>query len=133
MYYISGQGPWGEYLEFVYVALFERTRRGVLTDDEVKAVEDALLAHPRAGAVMVDTGGVRKLRAAQDHRGKSGSARVAYLYVQEQATVYFILAFPRNVQGNLTAEQKKQVRALVAQIRNDEWPRRRMGRRVQVH
>ena len=113
-------------LEFVYLALFERTRKGVLTDAEMKQVEDELLANPRAGVVMVNTGGVRKVRAAQEQRGKSGSARVAYLYVPEQATVYFILAFPKNVQGNLTDAQKKQVRAVVAQIRDEGWPRKRI-------
>ena len=133
MYYISCQPLQEELLEFVYLPLFERTRKGVLSDEEVKAVEDELLGNPRAGVVMVNTGGVRKVRAAQEQRGKSGSARVAYLYVEEQATVYFILAFPKNVQGSLTAEQKKQVRALVAQIKAEDWPRGRLVGRVQVH
>jgi hypothetical protein len=133
VYYISGEHAWGEFLEFVYLPLFERTRCGVLTDGEVKALEDELLANPRAGVVMVNTGGVRKVRAAQQGRGKSGSARVAYLYVPEQTTVYFILAFPKNVQGNLTANQKKQVRALVAQIKSEDWPRRRVAGRARVH
>ncbi|HEU4883616.1 MAG TPA: type II toxin-antitoxin system RelE/ParE family toxin [Longimicrobium sp.] len=113
-------------VEFVYLALFERTRKGVLTDAEMKELEDELLANPRAGVVMVNTGGVRKVRAAQEGRGKSGSARVAYLYVEEQATVYFIIAFPKNVQGNLTDAQKKQLRAVVAQIRDEGWPRKRI-------
>lgn len=113
-------------VEFVYLSLFERTRKGVLTDAEMKEVEDELLANPRAGVVMANTSGVRKIRAAQGQRGKSGSARVAYLYVEEQATVYFIIAFPKNVQGNLTDAQKKQVRAMVAQIRNEGWPRKRI-------
>lgn len=112
-------------LEFVYLQLFERSRKGVLDDAEMKAVEDDLLANPRVGAVIVNTGGVRKVRAAQDGRGKSGSARVVYLYVEEQETVYFILAFPKNVQGNLTADQKRVVRTLVDQVRQDDWPRRR--------
>lgn len=122
MYYV---GQRIEFLEFVYLGMFERARKGVLSDAEVKALEDELLGNPRAGAVMVNTGGVRKVRAAQAQRGKSGSARVAYLYVEEQATVYFILAFPKNVQGNLTAGQKKAVRTLVSHIRQEEWPRRR--------
>jgi hypothetical protein len=133
VYYISPEHTWGEFLEFVYLGLFERTRSGVLDDAEVKALEDELLTTPRLGKVMVNTGGVRKVRVAQQGRGKSGSARVAYLYVPEQATVYFILAFPKNVQGNLTADQKKQVRALVAQIKSEDWPRRRPQSRVRVH
>lgn len=123
--YVCLPGPAPEQLEFVYTKLFERTRKGVLTDDEMKAVEDALLDHPEAGPVMVGTGGVRKVRAAQEGRGKRGSARVVYLYIPEQRTVYFILAFPKNVQGNLTAEQKKAVRDVVAGIRAEPWPRAR--------
>jgi hypothetical protein len=113
-------------VEFVYLSFFERTRKGVLTDAEMKEVEDELLANPRTGVVMANTGGVRKVRAAQGQRGKSGSARVAYLYVEEQSTVYFIIAFPKNVQGNLTDAQKKQVRGVVVQIRNESWPRKRI-------
>jgi hypothetical protein len=113
-------------VEFVYLVMFERTRKGVLSDAEVKELEDELLANPRAGVVMVNTGGVRKVRAAQEGRGKSGSARVMYLYVEEHATIYFILAFPKNVQGNLTDAQKKQLRAVVAQIRDEGWPRKRI-------
>lgn len=125
MYYSDESGI--GLLEFVYLGLFERTRKGVLTDAEVKELEDELLANPRAGVVMTNTGGVRKVRAAQEQRGKSGSVRVVYLYVPEQATVYFILAFPKNVQGNLTDAQKKQVRDVVAQIRDEDWPRKRIS------
>jgi hypothetical protein len=114
-------------LEFIYLGLFERTRKGVLDDIEMKALEDELLSNPRAGAVLVNTGGVRKIRAAQDGRGKSGSARVVYLFVEEQATVYFILAFPKNVQGSLTADQKRAVRGLVGQVKQEDWPRKRIG------
>jgi hypothetical protein len=112
-------------LEFIYLPLFERSRKGVLEDSEMNAVEDDLLADPRAGAVIKNAGGVRKIRAAQEGRGKSGSTRVVYLYVEEQETVYFILAFPKNVQGNLTADQKRLVRALVDQVRQEDWPRTR--------
>ncbi|HEV2147628.1 MAG TPA: type II toxin-antitoxin system RelE/ParE family toxin [Longimicrobiaceae bacterium] len=120
--------PETRYLEFVYIDLFERTRKGVLTDEEVRAVEDELLERPTRGDVMEGTGGVRKIRAAQEGHGKSGSARVAYLYVEKWASVFFMLAFPKNVQGNLTSEQKKIVRDEVARIRAEEWPRRKRKR-----
>lgn len=113
------------YLEFVYMALFERSRKGVLTDAEMEAVEDELLRNPETGDVIAGTGGVRKIRAAQEDRGKRGSARVVYLYVRGQCTVYFIFAFPKNVQGNLTDAQRKAIRTLVAQIEDEEWPRRK--------
>lgn len=118
--------PGPRLLEFVYTFLFERTRKGVFTDDEVKALEETLLANPEDGNVMAGTGGVRKSRVANETRGKSGSGRVAHLYVASQRTVYFVLAFPKNVQGNLTPDQRRLVRALVEEIKREEWPRKRL-------
>ena len=51
--------------------------------------------------------------------GKSGGARVAYLYVQARETIYLLLAFPKNVQANLTADQKKALRKLVAKLKKE--------------
>lgn len=84
-----------------------------------------MLRDPESGVVMGNTGGVRKIRAAQEDRGKRGSARVVYLYVKEQQTIYLIFAFPKSVQGNLTDAQKKAVRGIVALIKAEEWPRKR--------
>jgi hypothetical protein len=112
-------------LEFVYTALFERTRKSLLTDGEMKIVEDELLADPGRGVLMRGTGGVRKLRAAQENRGKSGSARVVYLHIAERETVYFLVAFGKNVQGNLTAEQCRTIRQIVTMIREEPWPGRK--------
>ncbi len=97
----------------------------MLTDDEMKVVEDEILENPRRGAVMGNTGGVRKIRAAQEGHGKSGSARVAYLYVEEWGAVFFVLAFPKNVQGNLTDAQKRAIRNEVALLLAEEWPRKK--------
>lgn len=116
------------HLEFVYTPLFERSRKGVLTDDEMAVVEGELLENPTAGAVVSNTGGVRKTRAAQESRGKRGSGRVAYVYVQHQETIYFLLAFPKNVQGNFTEAQKKTLRQLVKEIGAEAWPRRASSR-----
>jgi hypothetical protein len=115
------------YLEFVYLPLFERTCGRVYTDEEMEKFENTLLENPEDGDLMSNTGGVRKSRAANEGRGKSGSGRVAYLYLRSRRTIYFLLAFPKNVQGNLTDAQKNAVRALVADIKNEVWPYKRWG------
>jgi hypothetical protein len=107
------------FLEFVYLNLFERTADGVIREEEMKAVEDELLENPEKGSVQGNTGGVRKIRVATGGRGKSGSARVAYLYVQVREVIYFILAFPKNVQPNLTAEQKHLLRGLAEKLKKE--------------
>jgi hypothetical protein len=107
------------HLEFVYLPLFERTRTGLLSDDDMHRLEDELLENPEAGDVEDNAGGIRKVRARIGERGKSGSARVAYLYVETRAKLYFILAFPKNVQGALTQDQKKLIRSLAAELKKE--------------
>ncbi len=68
--------------EFIYTELFEKTAAGLLTDPIMEDVENTLCINPRAGDVMRNTNGVRKLRVALPGRGKRGSARVTYLYVE---------------------------------------------------
>ena len=108
------------YLEFVLLPSFERSASGVLSEDDIQELERTLLENPREGPVMRDTGGVRKARAATEGRGKSGSARVVYLYVEVREKIYFLLCFPKNEQANLTPEQKRRIRLLVAQLEAEE-------------
>jgi hypothetical protein len=113
------------YLEFVSTPMFERTRKGVLSDDDVRGLENELLKNPEAGDVVSGTGGVRKTRAANEGHGKRGSVRVAYLYVQKWETIFFLFPFPKNVQGNLTADQKRAIRAEIRRITAESWPRKK--------
>jgi hypothetical protein len=108
----------GRYLQFIYLSSFERTR-GLITDEEMKSLEDELLQNPKKGKVEGGTGGVRKVRVGTDGKGKSGSARIGYLYVEVKGKIYFILAFPKNVQANFTSDQKKQMRSLVARLKKE--------------
>ena len=100
----------------MFLPTFERTAAGLLGDDDIRQLEAVLLANPRAGVVMRETGGVRKIRVALEGRGKSGGARVLYLYVEVRNRIYLLLCFPKNQQGNVTPEQARKIRALVAQL-----------------
>lgn len=113
------------FLEFVSTPMFERTRKGVLSDEDVRELENDLVKNPEAGDVVSGTGGVRKARAATEGHGKRGSVRVAYLFVRKWETIFFLFPFPKNVQGNLTAEQKKAIRAEISRITAEPWPRKK--------
>lgn len=45
-----------------------------------------------------------------DNRGKSGGGRVIYVDIFEKSKIYLLFAYPKNVQENLNAEQKKAIR-----------------------
>ncbi len=102
---------------FVYLTSFERTAAGILTDQEMQAVEEQLLTNPQAGALVAGTGGVRKLRVALPGQGKRGAARIIYLYVSVRARIYFILAYPKNAKSTLTEGEKRQISAVARYLK----------------
>ena len=107
-------------IDFVYTPLFERSARGLLDDESMRQAELELLKYPRAGATVAGTGGIRKLRVALPGRGKRGSTRVAYLYLEVRGRVYFLLAYAKAEQVDLSAADKKVLRTLVTELETRE-------------
>ena len=89
-----------------------------LADTDLMRLEELLLRNPHAGDVIEGTGGARKLRLQlYDNSGKSGGGRVIYLDLVEKEKTYLLFAYPKNMQKNLTAEQKKQIKKLIENIK----------------
>ncbi len=106
--------------EFVYTEPFRKCWKAMgLSEDDLKKLEEILLENPQSGDVIEGTGGARKIRIQIENRGKSGGGRVIYVDVFEKEKLYFLLAYPKNVQDNLTPDQKKQVRKLVEAIKKE--------------
>lgn len=106
--------------EFVYTEPFRKCWKAMgLSEDDLKKLEEILLENPQLGDVIEGTGGARKMRIQIENRGKSGGGRVIYVDVFEKEKLYFLLAYPKNVQDNLTSDQKKQVRKLVEAIKKE--------------
>ena len=106
--------------EFVYTEPFRKCWKAMgLSEDDLKNLEEILLENPQLGDVIEGTGGARKMRIQIENRGKSGGGRVIYVDVFEKEKLYFLLAYPKNVQDNLTPDQKKQVRKLVEAIKKE--------------
>ena len=90
-----------------------------LDDPDLSSLEDYLLADPQRGDVIEGTGGARKLRIQlNNNRGKSGG-RVVYLDVFEKERLYLLFAYPKNVQENLTPDQKKAITRMVELIKKE--------------
>lgn len=106
--------------EFVYTEPFRKCWKAMgLSEVDLKKLEEILLENPQLGDVIEGTGGARKMRIQIENRGKSGGGRVIYVDVFEKEKLYFLLAYPKNVQDNLTPDQKKQVRKLVEAIKKE--------------
>ena len=105
---------------FIYTAPFRRCWKAMgLADADLLVLEAALLENPRLGDVIEGTGGARKMRIQLEGRGKSGGGRVIYLDVFERENLYLLFAYPKNVQENLTPDQKKAIRNMIEAIRKE--------------
>lgn len=61
---------------FVELSPFERNRNAYLNDDEYSLFQQMLLANPKAGAVITNSGGLRKIPS--DRSGAARESEVAF-------------------------------------------------------
>lgn len=90
-----------------------------LTEADLLRLQQELLANPMAGSVMQGTGGVRKMRFAFEHRGKSGSVRVIYVDFLFRERLYLITAYPKSEKDNLTKAERNELKKLVEILENE--------------
>jgi len=79
---------------FVELPPFERYRVDYLDDDAFMRLQRLLMLNPEAGALIPGTGGLRKLRFADERRqkGKRGGLRVIY-YWWDSGLQFWLLLF----------------------------------------
>ena len=70
-------------------------------------------ANPKAGEIIPETGGVRKLRWAREGMGKRGGTRVIYYYHSERLPVFLLTAYPKNRKANLSKAERNAMKRLV--------------------
>jgi len=106
--------------EFIRTKVFEEDWKDAgLNDDNLLELESQLLENPQAGVVIPHLSGGRKIRFAASGRGKSGGVRVVYVDVIIREHIYLLLAYPKNVQVNLTSEQKRMLNSLINTIKEE--------------
>ena len=111
---------------FIEVPLFtKRWQELDLGDNELQELQIILLDNPQIGSPMEGTGGIRKMRFGVNNRGKSGGIRVCYVDFNEYGLIYLITAFPKNVQENLTNEEKNILKKLVKELKKEASSRRK--------
>jgi mRNA-degrading endonuclease RelE of RelBE toxin-antitoxin system len=92
-----------------YLADAER----LFSPEERKAIVDRLAADPVCGVVVPGSGGVRKVRFGFGGRGKSGGARIIYLFGGEDLPVFVLAAFAKNEKADLSVSERNALSRMV--------------------
>ena len=104
-------------LTFIESRGFTEKLATLVADDAYRAFQTELQENPEKGDVIQGTGGVRKVRMRLPGRGKSGGARVIYLFLEKHARIYLLTLYSKNQQVNLSSDEKKEVRKAVEAIK----------------
>ena len=103
---------------FVELTPFIAFRAEHWSDEDLRSLQNFLLASPDAGDVIPGGSGLRKLRWSAQARGKRGGARVIYYRHVPGECIYLIYAYAKNVRSDLTREQIKTLAQLMKDIKN---------------
>jgi Protein of unknown function (DUF1044). len=104
-----------EDVRFIETSVFTRRITDVLSDDDYRLLQQALLRRPAQGDRIEGTGGVRKLRWSEEGRGKRGGLRLIYYWHAEREIFLMLFLYRKSEQKDLTAEQKRILAKVVQQ------------------
>lgn len=105
---------------FVESTIFAKHRDAHLSDEEFRLFQAGLISDPKQGDVIQGTGGLRKIRIASKGKGKRGGSRVIYYFLDDKQRCYLLTIYGKNEMSDLTADQKKHLRAIVEAWCNEQ-------------
>ena len=90
-------------LHFVETPIFTKRIDKLASVEVLFDLQNELIINPKRGDVLQGTNGARKARIGerQQKRGKSGSFRYIYIYLEQVGIVYLMFIFAKNEQVNL--------------------------------
>jgi mRNA-degrading endonuclease RelE of RelBE toxin-antitoxin system len=100
-------------MRFIETPIFTRTVRVLVSDDDYRALQMALMLRPQQGTVIRGSGGLRKIRWGGSGSGKRGGVRVIYYWDDGEETFYMLLAYAKSDQEDLTPSQLRTLSRLV--------------------
>lgn len=100
---------------FVELPAFERYRPAYLDDDAFLALQNLLMERPDAGDLIPDAGGLRKLRFADERRGKGkrGGLRIIYYWWVAGFEFWLFTLYDKDEMADLTPQQRKALKAMI--------------------
>ena len=100
-------------MRFVETPIFTREVTELLSDEEYRGLQLALLFQPEQGPLIPKGGGLRKIRWRKSGSGKRGGLRMIYFWDKDSDTIYMLFVYQKNEQEDLTPNQLRVLRKLV--------------------
>lgn len=103
-------------MTFVQMSFFFKAAARLLSDEDVRLLENFLIENPKIGRVMEGTGGLRKMRWAKKGAGKRSGVRVVYFWAERRSVLYFFDIYDKNEKVDLSPSDKKRLVNLLKEL-----------------
>lgn len=97
-------------LTVIETPLFQKQWPVYWTEEERGAFAAYISAHPNAGDVVPNSGGLRKVRWGRAGSGKSGGVRIIYFTRTAQGEIVLLTLYAKSKTDNLTGSILKEIR-----------------------
>ena len=106
-------------LLFIETSLFTRQVGQYLTPDDYRGLQLKILSDPRAGVVIPDSGGVRKMRFRVPSKGKGSRSglRIIYVYVEVAEWVLLLTLYAKGEKEDISHDESKKLAKLVRELK----------------
>jgi mRNA-degrading endonuclease RelE of RelBE toxin-antitoxin system len=101
---------------FIETPIFTKLVTDLMSDDEYRKIQLALVLRPEAGKIIPGSGGLRKIRWKSSGSGKRGGLRLIYFWDVQEDRIYMLLIYKKSEQEDLTPSQLKILRNLVKEF-----------------
>lgn len=104
----------------IETSIFTKKISTLLSDEEYRVLQNALIEMPGSGDIIQGSGGIRKIRWGVSGRGKRGGARVVYYWATNNDQIFMLYAYAKNERDNLTKDQLSMLReVVVSEFKNE--------------
>jgi mRNA-degrading endonuclease RelE of RelBE toxin-antitoxin system len=101
---------------FIETPIFTKLVTDLISDDEYRKLQLALVLRPEAGKIIPGSGGLRKIRWKTGGSGKRGGLKLIYFWDVPEDIIYMLLIYKKSKQEDLTPNQLKTLRNLVKEF-----------------
>ena len=101
---------------FIETPIFTKLATDLISDDEYRKIQLALLLRPEAGKIIRGSGGLRKIRWKSGGSGKRGGLRLIYFWDVPEDRIYMLIIYKKAKQKDLNPTQLKILRNLVKEL-----------------
>lgn len=97
-------------MEIIETSIFSKQVNELLTAEDYREFQNALILNPASGPIIPGGGGLRKIRWRKEGSGKRGAVRIIYYWQVSEDIILMLYGYTKNRQENLSKDQLKRLK-----------------------